>query len=92
MGSFFARLCSVRIHLCGRYVDQGGGKRPGAFAIYMEPWHADVFEVLEMKKNHGKEELRARYSVASGSEKWCLSTCHEDALRVIKTGSFGGSV
>jgi ribonucleotide reductase alpha subunit len=43
-----------------RYVDQGGGKRPGAFAIYMEPWHADVFDVLNLKKNHGKEEQRAR--------------------------------
>lgn len=43
-----------------RYVDQGGGKRKGAFAIYLEPWHADIFEFLELKKNHGKEELRAR--------------------------------
>jgi ribonucleoside-diphosphate reductase alpha chain len=43
-----------------RYVDQGGGKRKGAFAVYLEPWHADIFEFLELKKNHGKEELRAR--------------------------------
>ena len=43
-----------------RYVDQGGGKRPGAFAVYLEPWHADVFEVLDLRKNHGKEEMRAR--------------------------------
>ncbi len=43
-----------------RYVDQGGGKRKGAFAIYIEPWHADVFEFLDLKKNHGKEENRAR--------------------------------
>ncbi|TAE18439.1 MAG: ribonucleoside-diphosphate reductase subunit alpha [Bacteroidetes bacterium] len=43
-----------------RYVDQGGNKRPGAFAIYLEPWHADIFEFLDLKKNHGKEELRAR--------------------------------
>jgi ribonucleoside-diphosphate reductase alpha chain len=43
-----------------RYVDQGGGKRKGAFAIYLEPWHADIFEFLDLKKNHGKEELRAR--------------------------------
>ncbi len=43
-----------------RYVDQGGGKRKGAFAIYLEPWHADIFEFLELKKNHGKEEMRAR--------------------------------
>lgn len=43
-----------------RYVDQGGGKRKGSFAIYMEPWHADIFDFLELKKNHGKEEQRAR--------------------------------
>lgn len=43
-----------------RYVDQGGGKRKGAFAMYLEPWHADVFEFLDLKKNHGKEEQRAR--------------------------------
>ena len=43
-----------------RYVDQGGGKRKGAFAIYLEPWHADILGFLDLKKNHGKEELRAR--------------------------------
>ncbi|XP_047019326.1 ribonucleoside-diphosphate reductase large subunit [Helicoverpa zea] len=43
-----------------RYVDQGGNKRPGAFAIYLEPWHADIFEFLDLKKNTGKEEVRAR--------------------------------
>jgi ribonucleoside-diphosphate reductase alpha chain len=43
-----------------RYVDQGGGKRKGSFAIYIEPWHADIFDFLELKKNHGKEENRAR--------------------------------
>lgn len=43
-----------------RYVDQGGNKRPGAFAIYLEPWHADIFEFLDLKKNTGKEETRAR--------------------------------
>ncbi|OLL22122.1 Ribonucleoside-diphosphate reductase large chain [Neolecta irregularis DAH-3] len=43
-----------------RYVDQGGNKRPGAFAIYLEPWHADVFQFLDLRKNHGKEEVRAR--------------------------------
>lgn len=43
-----------------RYVDQGGGKRKGSFAIYIEPWHADIFEFLDLKKNHGKEEVRAR--------------------------------
>lgn len=43
-----------------RYVDQGGGKRKGAFAVYLEPWHADIFDFLEMKKNTGKEEARAR--------------------------------
>lgn len=43
-----------------RYVDQGGNKRPGAFAIYLEPWHADIFDFLDLRKNHGKEEVRAR--------------------------------
>lgn len=43
-----------------RYVDQGGGKRKGAFAVYLEPWHADIMEFLDLKKNHGKEEMRAR--------------------------------
>ncbi|KZO92657.1 ribonucleotide reductase alpha subunit [Calocera viscosa TUFC12733] len=43
-----------------RYVDQGGNKRPGAFAIYIEPWHADIFDFLDLRKNHGKEEVRAR--------------------------------
>jgi ribonucleoside-diphosphate reductase alpha chain len=43
-----------------RYVDQGGGKRKGAFAMYLEPWHADVFDFLNLRKNHGKEEMRAR--------------------------------
>jgi len=43
-----------------RYVDQGGGKRKGAFAVYLEPWHADIYEFLELKRNHGKEEMRAR--------------------------------
>ncbi len=43
-----------------RYVDQGGGKRKGAFAVYLEPWHADIYEFLDLKKNNGKEEQRAR--------------------------------
>jgi ribonucleoside-diphosphate reductase alpha chain len=43
-----------------RYVDQGGGKRKGSFAIYLEPWHADVEDWLDLRKNHGKEERRAR--------------------------------
>ncbi|KAK9379234.1 ribonucleotide reductase [Kockiozyma suomiensis] len=43
-----------------RYVDQGGNKRPGAFAIYLEPWHADIFDFIDLRKNHGKEESRAR--------------------------------
>lgn len=43
-----------------RYVDQGGGKRKGSFAVYVEPWHADIFDFLDLKKNHGKEEMRAR--------------------------------
>lgn len=67
-----------------RYVDQGGGKRKGAFAIYLEPWHADVFEFLDLRKNHGKEEHRARdlfYALwvpdlfmkrVENNEKWSL--------------------
>ena len=43
-----------------RYVDQGGGKRKGSFAIYLEPWHADIYEFLDLRKNTGKEEARAR--------------------------------
>jgi ribonucleoside-diphosphate reductase alpha subunit len=46
--------------MTARYVDQGGGRRKGSFAIYLEPWHADIFDFLELKKNHGKEEMRAR--------------------------------
>jgi len=46
--------------MTARYCDQGGGKRKGSFAIYLEPWHADIFDFLELKKNHGKEEMRAR--------------------------------
>lgn len=72
-----------------RYVDQGGGKRKGAFAVYLEPWHADVFDFLELKKNHGKEELRARdlfYALwvndlfmqrVENDEKWSLFCPHE---------------
>jgi ribonucleoside-diphosphate reductase alpha subunit len=46
--------------MTARYVDQGGGKRKGSFAVYLEPWHADIFDFLALKKNHGKEEMRAR--------------------------------
>jgi ribonucleoside-diphosphate reductase alpha chain len=46
--------------MTARYVDQGGGKRKGSFAIYIEPWHADIKDFLELKRNHGKEEMRAR--------------------------------
>ncbi|MEL6607073.1 MAG: ribonucleoside-diphosphate reductase subunit alpha [Bacteroidota bacterium] len=46
--------------MTARYVDQGGGKRKGSFAIYLEPWHADISAFLDLRKNHGKEELRAR--------------------------------
>ncbi len=46
--------------MTARYVDQGGGRRKGAFAIYIEPWHGDIFDFLDLKKNHGKEEQRAR--------------------------------
>ncbi|MCO4753597.1 MAG: ribonucleoside-diphosphate reductase subunit alpha [Bacteriovoracaceae bacterium] len=72
-----------------RYVDQGGGKRKGAFAIYLEPWHADIHDFLELKKNHGKEELRARdlfYALwindlfmerVEKDEQWSLFCPHE---------------
>jgi ribonucleoside-diphosphate reductase alpha chain len=46
--------------MTARYVDQGGGKRKGSFAIYLEPWHSDIFDFLSLKKNHGKDEMRAR--------------------------------
>lgn len=67
-----------------RYVDQGGGKRKGSFAIYLEPWHADIFSFLDLKKNHGAEEMRARdlfYALwisdlfmqrVEANEKWSL--------------------
>ena len=72
-----------------RYVDQGGGKRKGAFAIYFEPWHADVFDFLDLRKNHGKEEMRARdlfYALwvsdlfmrrVEANEEWSLFCPHE---------------
>ncbi|MFN3917566.1 MAG: ribonucleoside-diphosphate reductase subunit alpha [Flavobacteriales bacterium] len=72
-----------------RYVDQGGGKRKGSFAIYLEPWHADVFDFLDLKKNHGKEEQRARdlfYALwipdlfmkrVEANEDWTLMCPHE---------------
>jgi ribonucleoside-diphosphate reductase alpha chain len=72
-----------------RYVDQGGGKRKGSFAVYMEPWHADIFDFLELKKNHGKEEMRARdlfYAMwvselfmkrVENNEKWTLMCPNE---------------
>ncbi|MBF7091230.1 ribonucleoside-diphosphate reductase subunit alpha [Flavobacterium sp. ALJ2] len=46
--------------MTARYVDQGGGKRKGSFAMYIEPWHADIFDFLDLRKNHGKEEMRTR--------------------------------
>ncbi|MGA8852706.1 MAG: ribonucleoside-diphosphate reductase subunit alpha [Christiangramia sp.] len=72
-----------------RYVDQGGGKRKGSFAMYVEPWHADIFDFLDLKKNHGKEEMRARdlfYAMwmpdlfmerVEKNEKWTLMCPHE---------------
>ncbi|MCM4150085.1 ribonucleoside-diphosphate reductase subunit alpha [Arenibacter sp. N53] len=72
-----------------RYVDQGGGKRKGSFAIYVEPWHADIYEFLDLKKNHGKEEMRARdlfYAMwipdlfmkrVEGNENWTLMCPNE---------------
>ena len=72
-----------------RYVDQGGGKRKGSFAMYIEPWHADIFDFLDLKKNHGKEEQRARdlfYAMwipdlfmkrVKAGEDWTLMCPHE---------------
>jgi ribonucleoside-diphosphate reductase alpha chain len=72
-----------------RYVDQGGGKRNGSFAIYLEPWHADIEDFLEMKKNHGDEEMKARdlfYALwisdlfmerVKNNGKWSLFCPHE---------------
>ncbi|XP_022086330.1 ribonucleoside-diphosphate reductase large subunit-like [Acanthaster planci] len=72
-----------------RYVDQGGNKRPGAFAVYLEPWHADIFDFLDCKKNHGKEEQRARdlfYALwipdlfmrrIENDQDWCLMCPNE---------------
>jgi ribonucleoside-diphosphate reductase alpha chain len=75
--------------MTARYVDQGGGKRKGSFAIYLEPWHADVFQFLDLRKNHGKEELRARdlfYALwipdlfmqrVENNQEWSLFCPHE---------------
>ncbi|MFO7824776.1 MAG: ribonucleoside-diphosphate reductase subunit alpha [Cyclobacterium sp.] len=75
--------------MTARYVDQGGGKRKGSFAIYLEPWHADIKDFLDLKKNHGKDELRARdlfYAVwvsdlfmkrVEANENWSLFCPHE---------------
>ncbi len=75
--------------MTARYVDQGGGKRKGSFAIYLEPWHADIFQFLDLKKNHGKEEMRARdlfYALwipdlfmkrVENNEEWSLFCPHE---------------
>merc|ERR1739838_829199 len=72
-----------------RYVDQGGNKRPGAFAMYLEPWHADVFEFLDLRKNTGKDEQRARdlfYALwipdlfmkrVEENGEWCLMCPHD---------------
>ena len=53
-------LCYVYFNSTARYVDQGGGKRQGSFAIYIEPHHGDIENFLELRKNHGDEELKAR--------------------------------
>ena len=58
-----------------RYVDQVGGKRKGSMAMYLEPWHADVLDVLELRKNHGKEEQRARDPFSSTPFGRLVSSC-----------------
>ena len=72
-----------------RYIDQGGGRRNGSFAMYLEPWHADIFPFLEMRKNHGDEEMKARdlfYALwipdlfmkrVETNAKWTLMCPHE---------------
>lgn len=60
MDGLYPFQCSHFEDLQCRYVDQGGGKRKGAFAIYIEPWHADIFDWLNLRKNHGKEEVSLR--------------------------------
>lgn len=61
-----------------RYVDQGGNKRPGAFAIYLEPWHADVFDFLELRKNHGSEEKVTRVPITVVTDVQMLRTYHRE--------------
>lgn len=64
-----------------RYVDQGGGKRKGSFAVYIETWHADIFDFLDLKKNHGKEEMRARdLFYAMWTSDLFMKRVQEDAL------------
>ena len=63
-----------------RYVDQGGNKRPGAFAIYLEPWHADIFEFLELRKNTGKEEQVGRLTEIL--ERYCWELIQSIALEI----------
>merc|ERR1719224_322655 len=60
-----------------RYVDQGGGKRKGSIACYLEPWHADVMDFLDLKKNHGKEEQRARGPVLRALDPGPLHAARE---------------
>ena len=62
-------LMQDRMNCCwvSRYVDQGGGKRKGAFAVYLEPWHSDIFEWLDLRKNHGKEEVSVNNHLWVGS-------------------------
>jgi len=79
-----------------RYVDQGGGKRKGSIAVYLEPWHSDIFEFLDLKKNHGKEEIRARdlfYGLwipdifmrrVMNNENWTLF-CPNEAIGLLDT-------
>lgn len=70
---------------CGRYVDQGGGKRKGAFAVYLEPWHSDIFEWLDLRKNHGKEEVR--HSVVCIMHT-CMPTCPFTTTRFLAIHPF----
>ena len=69
-----------------RYVDQGGGKRKGAFAIYLEPWHADIFDWLELRKNHGKEEV-GRRTVLSRNAARFFPACAPSWGRCVAPGA-----
>ena len=74
---------------CTRYVDQGGGKRKGAFALYLEPWHADVYDFLDLRKNHGKEEVRCMLCCCRRLEPYRCLTGREYVAQWCAAGAWG---